>query len=186
MTSKSSPISQLQSSIKSQIFQPIYMNFPFLDTLGLPNRERARASASTFTDFIVDAVRKEPANSKSRGADQSSRRSRSELSQRLVDACSDGVITERQLRNNLTITFVAGQENPELALVSTLYLLAKNPVCDILCMIAKWSSKKTILTCIPLTRDIRTFCSPNSPHSHLNAHRPPMISPSSLSLPRLF
>jgi unspecific monooxygenase len=115
--------------IKSQIFQPIYMNFPFLDTLGLPNRERARASASTFTDFIVDAVRKECDDSKARKTDQSSQKSRRELSQRLVNACSNGEITEQQFRNNLTITFVAGQENPELALVSTLYLLAKNPVC---------------------------------------------------------
>jgi unspecific monooxygenase len=109
------------------------MSFPFLDTLGIPQREEARRAAKTFTDFIVKSVKEVcygrpsmPSKDSSRGVDMNLENG--SLSRSLLYAFESGKISELQFRNNLTITFVAGQENPELALVSTLYLLAKSPV----------------------------------------------------------
>ena len=46
----------------------------------------------------------------------------------MLDATESGLWSDKQLLDNLTVAFVAGQENPQLCLVSTLYLLAKHPV----------------------------------------------------------
>ncbi|KAL9106117.1 MAG: hypothetical protein Q9227_008817 [Pyrenula ochraceoflavens] len=45
----------------------------------------------------------------------------------LLAAKMSGIITAKQFRDNLNVAFVAGQENPQLALISTLYLLGKHP-----------------------------------------------------------
>jgi cytochrome P450 len=50
------------------------------------------------------------------------------LGRRMLDARDSGVWNEKQLLDNLTVAFVAGQENPQLCMISTLYLLAKHPV----------------------------------------------------------
>jgi cytochrome P450 len=130
MHSDITEISQIQSSIKRQIFKPIFMSFPFLDTLGVPQREEARQAARTFTDFIVKSVKEvfQVGNPKISPNDSVASSLNGNLSRDLLKAFESGQITELQFRNNLTITFVAGQENPELALLSTLYLLAKSPV----------------------------------------------------------
>lgn len=46
----------------------------------------------------------------------------------MLDAKSSGMWNEKQLLDNLTVAFVAGQENPQLCMISTLYLLAMHPV----------------------------------------------------------
>jgi len=48
----------------------------------------------------------------------------------MMDARESGMWTEKQLLDNLTVLFVASQENPQLCMISTLYLLAKHPVTD--------------------------------------------------------
>ena len=52
----------------------------------------------------------------------------SNLGARLIAARDGGVLTKKQFRDNLNVLFVAGQENPQLLLISMLYLLAKHPV----------------------------------------------------------
>ncbi|KAF7596208.1 hypothetical protein BBP40_002740 [Aspergillus hancockii] len=49
------------------------------------------------------------------------------LGARLLAARDHGVLTQKQFRDNLNVLFVAGQENPQLLLISILYLLAKHP-----------------------------------------------------------
>ncbi|EFY94554.1 Cytochrome P450 CYP56F1 [Metarhizium robertsii ARSEF 23] len=49
------------------------------------------------------------------------------LCTRLLSARDSGQLTEKQFRDNVTVLFVAGQENPQLAILSTMYLLAKHP-----------------------------------------------------------
>jgi unspecific monooxygenase len=100
------------------------MNFPFLDSLGIPSRQRARKLASHFTDQLVLAL-ENGAEGKAVGG------TKSELPGALLAARRSGVLTEKQFRDNVTILFVAGQENPQLAIISTLYLLAKHPVSDL-------------------------------------------------------
>ncbi|KJZ71016.1 hypothetical protein HIM_09595 [Hirsutella minnesotensis 3608] len=114
---------KLQYEIKRQIFKPIFMNFPFLDRWGLPSRERARSLGSHFTDHLVAALEKGASCKGSDGTDGTD----GSLAARLLEARSSGLWTEQQFRDNVTVLFVAGQENPQLAIISTIYLLAKYP-----------------------------------------------------------
>ena len=110
---------QLQLAVKREIFKPIFMNFPVLDRFGklIPCRVRARNMVEQFSAALERSVRHgqgspQPAN----------------LGARLIAARDSGVLTEKQFRDNLKVLFVAGQENPQLLLISMLYLLAKHPV----------------------------------------------------------
>lgn len=97
------------------------MNFPFLDQLHLPSREETRRLAAHFKDQLVAAVEGSVLNGTKLGPT-------TKLGTRLMAARQSKQMTEKQFRDNVTISFVAGQENPQLALLSMLYLLAKNPV----------------------------------------------------------
>ena len=122
MHSKDAYIHRLQYSIKREIFKPVFMNFPSLDRLGLPSRERARKLAAHFTDQLVAAL-KQSVTKKSEHSYKTN-----PLPAALLEARDRGTLTEQQLRDNITVLFVAGQENTQLAILSTMYLLAKHPV----------------------------------------------------------
>lgn len=100
------------------------MSFPFLDSLGLPGREATRRQASHFTDTLVAGV------SRAAASIEKTLASPSDVGPRLVSAWKSGELTEKQFRDNVTISFVAGQENPQLGLISIMYLLAKHPVSE--------------------------------------------------------
>ncbi|KAE8381569.1 cytochrome P450 [Aspergillus bertholletiae] len=109
---------QLQIAVKREIFKPIFMNFPVLDRFGMliPCRVRARAVVKQFSVALEYSIRHGQRAPKP-----------SNLGARLIKARDDGVLTEKQFRDNLNVLFVAGQENPQLLLISMLYLLAKYP-----------------------------------------------------------
>ncbi|KAK4120222.1 hypothetical protein N657DRAFT_625470 [Parathielavia appendiculata] len=125
LTSASAPINVLQSAVKREIFNPVFMNFPVLDRLPLPSRTRARRMVDGFKNELKRALLEShnndgplppPVNPPLDG-----------LGRRMLDAKASGQWTEQQLLDNLTVAFVAGQENPQLCMISTLYLLAKHP-----------------------------------------------------------
>ncbi|KAG5997319.1 hypothetical protein E4U43_002670 [Claviceps pusilla] len=111
----------IQYKIKKDIFRPVFMNFPFLDNFGFPSRQRARELASHFTDQLVSGLEGTCID------DKTNDDAKNKLPRALLDARQDGTFTEQQFRDNVTILFVAGQENPQLSIISTLYLLAKHP-----------------------------------------------------------
>ncbi|KAG5929784.1 hypothetical protein E4U53_002368 [Claviceps sorghi] len=111
----------IQYKIKRDIFRPIFMNFPFLDNFGFPSRQRARELASHFTDQLVLGLERTCIDGNAKND------TRNELPRALLAARQNGTFTEKQFRDNVTILFVAGQENPQLSIISTLYLLAKHP-----------------------------------------------------------
>lgn len=122
---KTVEISRMQNKVKGQIFRPFFMSFPILDSLGLASREKARQDAAQFTDHLVSMLEERWSKQSidcSENGDE-----RNDVGHRLVTAYHQGRLTRQQLRDNVTIVFVAGQENPQLALLSTLYLLAKHP-----------------------------------------------------------
>ncbi|KAI0003454.1 cytochrome P450 [Xylariaceae sp. FL0662B] len=124
LSAADSPINVLQTRVKREIFKPIFMNFPFLDRFPFPSRTRARRIVDSFKDELKRALLEshktpDPAES---AVDRGPL-----LGKRLLDARESGQWGEKQLLDNLTVIFVAGQENPQLALISTLYLLAKHP-----------------------------------------------------------
>lgn len=121
MKSSNAYLHQIQYRIKKDIFKPIFLNFPFLDNFGFPSRQRARELASHFTDQLVSGLEQSCNDDKSSDA-------KGNLPRALLDARRDGTFTEKQFRDNVTVLFVAGQENPQLSIISTLYLLAKHAV----------------------------------------------------------
>jgi cytochrome P450 len=97
------------------------MNFPLLDRLPIPSRIRARELVQQFREELKNALlRSYEKTSASMDSDK--------LGSRLLAAWESGFLSEKQFLDNLTVTFVASQENPQLLIISTLYLLAKHPV----------------------------------------------------------
>lgn len=122
MNSANAPINVLQSAVKREIFKPIFMNFPILDRLPFPSRARARETVSKFKNELKRAL------IESQKHNPLFPTSPEGLGRRMLEARDSGSWTEKQLLDNLTVAFVAGQENPQLCMISTLYLLAKHPV----------------------------------------------------------
>ncbi|KAL2272068.1 hypothetical protein VTJ83DRAFT_1439 [Remersonia thermophila] len=110
------PINLLQSAIKREIFMPIFMNFPVLDRFPFPSRTGARKLVAKFKGELKHVLMESKQNNEADG-----------LGARMLEAHELGLWSDKQLLDNLTVTFVAGQENPQLCMISTLYLLGKHP-----------------------------------------------------------
>ncbi|OJJ46526.1 hypothetical protein ASPZODRAFT_152015 [Penicilliopsis zonata CBS 506.65] len=109
------PLYSIQMDLKKYLFHPIFMSFPVLDYwLGslIPSRVKARQLVQEFSGELQTQVLQGQADSVARS---------------LVQAKRDGLLTAKQFRDNLNVLYVAGQENPQLLLISSLYLLGKYP-----------------------------------------------------------
>ncbi|KAK4216312.1 cytochrome P450-DIT2 [Rhypophila decipiens] len=120
------PLNVLQTAVKREIFQPVFMNFPVLDRLPFPSRKRARALVAAFKNELKSALVQGGGGGGGRKVSES--KPKPGLGRGMLDAAETGRWSEKQLLDNLTVLFVAGQENPQLLMISTLYLLAKHPV----------------------------------------------------------
>ncbi|KAL1837215.1 hypothetical protein VTJ49DRAFT_4116 [Mycothermus thermophilus] len=116
LESPNAPINVLQSAVKREIFKPIFMNFPVLDRLPFPSRARARQLVAKFKRELKQALMESKHKHDADG-----------LGARMLEANDSGFWSEKQLSDNLTVAFVAGQENPQLCMISTLYLLGRHP-----------------------------------------------------------
>lgn len=114
-----SPLHNLQLKIKPIIFHPIFLNFPFLDHFPLKSREIGRLLSNKFRITLRTTIAKGHNHVCSSGSEK--------LACRLLGAHREGLLTEKQLNDNLVSTFLAGHENPQLAILSLMYCLAKNP-----------------------------------------------------------
>lgn len=116
---KPSELHQKLKLLKSQIFKPLFMNFPVLDMLPIPQRMKTREEVKNFREYLTTEI-------KSKQVDpQNTNRSAAFA---LHEALKRGEITERQFTDNIVIILVAGHENPQLFFTSLLYLMAKNPL----------------------------------------------------------
>ncbi|KAJ5107930.1 Cytochrome P450 oxidoreductase [Penicillium angulare] len=115
------PLHSTQLTLKRYLFRPLFMNFPVLDRFGsvIASRSKARALIREFTTLLQTQILQAP----SKGRSEKPKSLRGQL----VSAQQDGVFTAKQLRDNLNVLYVAGQENPQLLMISALYLLAKYP-----------------------------------------------------------
>lgn len=110
---------QLQN-VKEQIFQPLYMNFPFLDMLPIPSRVRAIKSVDNFRQALIERVKDELMyNYKYEQT--------SYAASNLIRLFVNEEITETQLVDNIVILTIAGHENPQLLLTTVIYMLGKYP-----------------------------------------------------------
>ncbi|CCF58503.1 hypothetical protein KAFR_0E03520 [Kazachstania africana CBS 2517] len=104
--------------IKKQIFDPFFLTFPFLDQLPIPKRKRGFEDVKKFREILVTTVRKQLVDNYKFEQIQS-------VSSDLIRAHNNEVINYKQLSDNIVILLVAGHENPQLAITTALYLLAK-------------------------------------------------------------
>lgn len=102
--------------LKRQIFHPLYMTFPFLDRLPIPSRQRARKEVDNFKQFYSQKI-----------VLSSSSHNSKRLGPRLAHSFANGELTEKQFQDNAMIAMIAGHENPQMLLMSILYMLAKFP-----------------------------------------------------------
>lgn len=100
------------------------MSFPALDRLAsvIPSRTKARKLIRQFSDLLQKEILDDLAQQNERNGEGGY------LGDRLISAWHDGTLTTQQVRDNLNVLYVAGQENPQLLMISSLYLLGKYPV----------------------------------------------------------
>lgn len=113
------PLHAFQIKIKPNIFNPIFMNFPFLDHLPLKSRQRGRELVQSFRSTLSSHI----AQGHKHVCDHQSNR----LACRLLGAHREGILSDKDLQDNLVSTFLAGHENPQLAIMSLMYLLGSHP-----------------------------------------------------------
>lgn len=104
--------------VKSQIFKPLYMNFPILDKLPIPSRIKAVKEVDKFREYFSEQVK---LSQEMEGTDKET------AAFKLYTALKKNNITEKQFTDNAIIILIAGHENPQLLFTSLLYLLGKNP-----------------------------------------------------------
>ncbi|KLU85227.1 hypothetical protein MAPG_04257 [Magnaporthiopsis poae ATCC 64411] len=117
------PLNTLQLAVKREIFKPVFLNFPFLDRLPLPSRMYARKLVRDFRHQLQSALE----TSHAAETTEKTQLSSNKLGARLLGALRSGIFNQKQFLDNLLIVFVAGQENPQLGMISMMYLLAKHP-----------------------------------------------------------
>ncbi|KAF2001465.1 putative cytochrome P450 [Amniculicola lignicola CBS 123094] len=112
------PLHHLQLKIKPIIFNPIFLNFPFLDHFNFRTRQIGRQLVRNFRSTLRNEVVK--------GHDHICDPKSANLGCRLLGANNQGILTDKQLGDNLVSTFLAGHENPQLGLLSLMFLLGSH------------------------------------------------------------
>ncbi|KAF2102518.1 Dit2 protein [Rhizodiscina lignyota] len=113
------PLSELQTLIKPKIFNPFFLNFPFLDRFKLRSREEARKLVQKFQQELCATVRRGHQH-KDCSLNVNS------LGCRMITASESNLWTEQQFKHNMVSVFLAGHENPQLLLTSMMFLLGEH------------------------------------------------------------
>ncbi|KAF1848413.1 Dit2 protein [Cucurbitaria berberidis CBS 394.84] len=111
------PLHTVQMKIKPIIFQPVFMNFPFLDYLPFKIRKLGRVLNKQFRSTLRTAITKGHLQHVCNENDNRN------VACRLIGSHREGLLTDKALDDNLVSTFLAGHENPQLVLMSLMYLL---------------------------------------------------------------
>ncbi|SMN19639.1 similar to Saccharomyces cerevisiae YDR402C DIT2 N-formyltyrosine oxidase [Maudiozyma saulgeensis] len=119
LSNDSVPLHEHLIRIKRQIFQPLFLTFPFLDLLKLPQRKKAFSDIEEFRNILVDRVQTQL-------IENYKFEQTKYVSSDLIRAYTNKTIDYKQLTDNIVIMLVAGHENPQLLLTSLLYFLAKH------------------------------------------------------------
>jgi len=118
LTNDCVPLHEHLIRIKRQIFQPLFLTFPILDLLQLPQRKKAFSDIEQFRNILVDKVQTQL-------IENYEFEQTKYVSSDLIRSYTNNIINHKQLTDNVVIMLVAGHENPQLLLTSLLYFLAK-------------------------------------------------------------
>ncbi|OQE35356.1 hypothetical protein PENCOP_c013G07794 [Penicillium coprophilum] len=111
-------IESLQSIIKATLFKPMYFSFPDLDHFSwlLPSRKRAYNIMNEFDNRLYAKIMTMLQNRNETDPEEM-------VSHMLGSAYKTGLITEKQLRDNLKITFLTAHENAQQLITSMFWQL---------------------------------------------------------------
>lgn len=109
-----SALNEKLKNVKSQIFKPLYLNFPYLDKFPIPSRIEARKAVRDFRDSYCEII-------------TSQSKDDFNVAGSLINALKEGVFTPQQFADNAMIVMIAGHENPQLLLSSLIYVLSRYP-----------------------------------------------------------
>jgi cytochrome P450 len=112
-----SPLHMIQMKIKPIVFAPMFLNFPFLDYLPLKVRKLGRTYIRQFRNTLRTTIAKGHSN---HSCNENDKRS---VACRLIGSHREGLLTDKDLDDNLVSTFLAGHENPQLVIMSLMYLV---------------------------------------------------------------
>ncbi|KAI0814586.1 Dit2 protein [Xylaria sp. FL0064] len=110
------PLLKLQREIKPKIFNPFHLNFPFLDRLYIPAREKAKRLVKSFKTELASQMMQSHIHECYSDS--------TNLGCRLLAARANGQLSKYHFEQNLLISFVAGHENPMIVVLSNLFVLA--------------------------------------------------------------
>lgn len=119
LTEESPELHLKLKNVKSHIFKSLYLNFPLLDKLPIPSRQRARGYVEDFRRCLMKAVEMNLLNNYT--FEQTSFSSSD-----LIRSYNREEISKKQLIDNIVIIMVAGHENPQLLLTTCFYMFGKN------------------------------------------------------------
>jgi cytochrome P450 len=114
------PLHMIQMKIKPIIFHSIFLNFPVLDHLPLKIRKLGRQLNKEFRSTLRTAITKGHSQHVCNENDNRN------LACRLIGSHREGILHDKDLDDNFVSTFLAGHENPQLALMSLMYLLGSH------------------------------------------------------------
>lgn len=112
-----SPLHMIQMKIKPIVFAPMFLNFPFLDYLPLKIRKLGRTYIRHFRNTLRTTIVNGHAH---HCCNENDKRS---VACRLIGSHQEGLLTDKDLDDNLVSTFLAGHENPQLVIMSLIYLI---------------------------------------------------------------
>jgi cytochrome P450 len=116
-----SPLHMIQMKIKPIVFAPMFLNFPFLDYLPLKVRTLGRTYIKQFRHTLRTSITK---GHEHHCCNENDSRS---VACRLIGSHREGLLTDKDLDDNLVSTFLAGHENPQLVIMSLMYLVGSHP-----------------------------------------------------------
>ncbi|CCH58047.1 hypothetical protein TBLA_0A02480 [Henningerozyma blattae CBS 6284] len=120
LKSDNCPLHQHLLHIKKKIFHPFFLTFPFFDRLPIPSRVKGFKEVESFRRELVRKVQDDLiTNFKFEQT--------TFASSDLIRAYNREELNYKQLCDNMIIILIAGHENPQMALTSMFYFLAKYP-----------------------------------------------------------
>lgn len=114
------PLHAIQMKIKPIVFDPIFMNFPLLDRFPLKIRQLGRTLNKNFRSTLRTSITKGH-NHVCNSQDNKN------VACRLIGAHEEGRLSDKNFEDNMVSIFLAGHENPQIALMSLMYLLGAHP-----------------------------------------------------------
>ncbi|ORX77991.1 cytochrome P450 [Basidiobolus meristosporus CBS 931.73] len=124
---KGGDLVQTYNSVMTELNDPFYIMFPYLENLPLVGRRGYQTDLTRFDDFIMGIINSKVKNIRT---NKTVDLQKADLVTLMVLSAEEGnqILTPEEIRNDVIVFFIAGQDTTSNALASTIYYLAVHPV----------------------------------------------------------